>query len=95
MFVVLRIVMNSQKMFNAKVNEAKMKKPTSTEKKELLERGVNLKDKDLLEVELKKLREEKKKQAEEDAKAKYKPTELDILTEIRELLKQNINHDKE
>ena len=90
MFIILKVFMNSQKMLKDKVNEAKNKKPTKEEKKLLKDRGVNMSNKEEVGKELKILRDEKKKKEEEELKAKYKPTELDILKDIKQLLKQQM-----
>ncbi|MBQ7307734.1 MAG: large conductance mechanosensitive channel protein MscL [Clostridia bacterium] len=93
MFIILKVFMNSQKMLKDKVKEAKNKKPTKEEKKLLKEQNVNMSNKAEVESALKALRDEKKKKEEAELKAKYKPTELDILKEIKELLKQNLENE--
>lgn len=94
MFIVLKVFMNSQKMLNDKVKEAKLKKPTKEEKALLKQKGVDFSNKEEVTAQLKLLREEKKKKDELEAKLKYKPTEIDILNEIKELLKQNLKNEE-
>ena len=81
LFIILKIIMKSQKL----INESK---PNSEEKKILKSRGIKLYDIEAVNKELKVIREEKKKADELAKKQNYKPTELDVLNEIRDLLKE-------
>ena len=83
--------MKSQGFLKDVETNYKKSKPTKEEKKILAERGVNLKDIAAVKLALEELRkeEEEKKKAEEAAKPKPE-TELDLLKEIKELLKEQV-----
>ena len=81
LFIILKVIMRSQKLINDS-------KPNAEEKKILKERGIKLLDVEAVSKELKVIREEKKKAEELEKKKNYKPTELDVLNEIRDLLKE-------
>lgn len=91
LFTIVRVVMKSQGFLKDVETNYKKSKPTKEEKKILAERGVNLKDKVAVKLALEELRkeEEEKKKAEEAAKPKPE-TELDLLKEIKELLKEQV-----
>ena len=100
LFIILKVAMKSNEFFKKTNEEAKKKRPTKAEKVELKKRGFKINNKE----ELKKLRAEKaeeerikKATAEAEAKAKAEierlenPTQEDLLKEIRDLLKENVN----
>lgn len=86
-FAVLRILMKSQDMFKSAIEKEVKSRPTKQEKKELKEQGINLKDKQAVSLALKTLREQKEKAKEKVVEVK--PTQEQLLIEIRDLLKQN------
>ncbi|MBQ7977287.1 MAG: large conductance mechanosensitive channel protein MscL [Clostridia bacterium] len=90
-FIVLKIVMKSSSLFKDATN--KIKAPTKEEKKILKERGVNLKDWHAVKLALAELHaEQAKEKAEKEAKEKedkFKNSTEGLLTEIRDLLKEN------
>lgn len=81
-FIILRVVMNAKGFLN--------KNRLSPElRKQLVERGVNLKDKEAVKAEILKIDEEKKAIAlKEEEEKKQNSTEY-LLKEIRDLLKEN------
>lgn len=84
LFIILRVAMNAQGYLK-KLSGHRL---TKEQKVELTNRGINLKDKEAVKAELVKIEEEKKLKAEEEAKANYKPSDNELLTEIRDLLKE-------
>lgn len=82
LFIILRVAMNAKGFLN--------KNRLSPElKKQLIERGVNLKDKEAVKAEILKIDEEKKAIAlKEEEEKKQNSTEY-LLKEIRDLLKEN------
>ena len=90
-FTVIKIIMKSQEMFKKTAQDLEKAHLNKEEKKMLKERGVNIKDREAVKAafeEIKKEEEEKKK-AEEASKPKVE-TEADILKEIRELMKKQL-----
>ncbi len=89
LFVILKVAMKSRQMiesFNAKMNKGK---PTAEEKKALEEKGVNKSDKKAYKEALEAYRQEvAAKKAEEAANKPLIETDLDILKDIRNLLKE-------
>lgn len=88
LFVILKVAMKSRQMiesFSAKVNKGKA---TAEEKKVLAERGVSTKDRKAYKEALMAYRQElaDKKKAEEANKPLIE-TDIDVLKDIRELLK--------
>lgn len=90
LFLILRIMMKAK----GYLNTANSKRLTAEQKTELVSRGVNLKDKEAVKAALAQIEAEAKAKAEEEAKANYKPTDNELLTEIRDLLKDNKSNKK-
>lgn len=86
LFTILRIVMRSRKMLDEMSKRARRGRPTREQKKVLLERGVNIKDREAVVAELAKIEQEKKEKAAAEAKLNHKPTQEELLTQIRDLL---------
>ena len=95
-FLVIKLIMKSKQLAQTMQEKAKAGKPTKEQKAILKERGVNLKDKEAVKAALATLAEEEaaKKAAEEAAKPVVE-TEADILKEIRELLKAQVESKKQ
>lgn len=90
-FIMIKIIAKSQDMINKTAKSIEKGIPNKAERKILKERGVNLKDAKavraaLIQLDEEKKAEEERKKAEEAAKPKPE-TDLDVLKEIRELLK--------
>lgn len=87
LFTILKAVMNAQG-FIAKSQSAK---PTKEEKKALKEKGVDMKDRTAVLVATNELREQKRLEAEAEAKVKEEATVTTekLLVEIRDLLKED------
>lgn len=83
LFIFLKIFINSQKIINDR-------KPSSEERKILKKKGINLFNTEAVAKELKVIREEKKQKDELEAKKNYKPNELDVLNEIKNLLQNKL-----
>ena len=64
---------------------------TKEQKALLVSRGIDPKDKVAGRAELEKIAAEEKAKAEEEAKANYKPSDNELLAEIRDLLKNKEN----
>ena len=87
LFIILRIVMNSRKFFEEANAKARKKRFSKEEKALLISRGIDPKDKVAGRAELDKIEQENKEKAEAEAKANHKPTDNELLAEIRDLLK--------
>ena len=90
-FVMIKIIAKSQEVINKTAKSIEKGIPDKAERKILKQRGVNLKDpkavrEALIQLDEEKKQEEERKKAEEAAKPKPE-TDLDVLKEIRELLK--------
>lgn len=90
-FIMIKIIAKSQDLINKTANHIEKGIPDKAERKILKKRGVNLKDpkavrEALIQLDEEKKQEEERKKAEEAAKPKPE-TDLDVLKEIRELLK--------
>lgn len=96
-FIMLKIINKSQDLLNKTAKSIEKGIPNKAERKILKERGVNLKDPmavraALIQLDEERKQEEERKKAEEASKPKPE-TDLDVLKEIRELLKaQAINN---
>ncbi len=94
-FLVLRLVMKSKQLAETAKENAKKGKPTKEQKAILVERGVNLKDKAAVKAALEQLqKEEEERKAAEEANKPKEETEADVLKEIRELLREQVNSSK-
>lgn len=87
LFTIIKIVSKSREVLENISKESAKFKPTKTEKIELLSRGINLKNRKAVKEELAKIRQAEKERLETEAKANYKPTDNELLAEIRDLLK--------
>ena len=90
-FIMIKIIAKSQEVINKTAKSIEKGIPDKAERKILKQRGVNLKDpkavrEALIQLDEEKKQEEERKKAEEAAKPKPE-TDLDVLKEIRELLK--------
>lgn len=83
LFVIIRVMMNAR----GYIEKAVKSRLTKEQKLELLSRGVNIKNKKAVKAELAKIAEEEKAKAEEEKIANAKPTDNELLAEIRDLLK--------
>ena len=90
LFVIIKVVSKSREVLENISKTVSDKTISRAEKKILKERGVDYKNKELAFAELEKYMQEQKEKAEADAKANYKPTDNDLLIEIRDLLKKQI-----
>ncbi len=95
LFITLKLVMKSKGLLESASKNITKNKPTKEQKAVLKERGVNLKDKAAVQEALELLAQEEadKKAAEEASKPKVE-TEADILKEIRELMKAQLEASK-
>ena len=88
LFVILKVAMKSRQMIESMQAKVSKGKPTEEERKVLKERGVSIKDREAYKQALKEYREEvAKKKAEEEANKPLIETDIDVLKDIRELLK--------
>lgn len=88
LFVILKVAMKSRQMIESMQAKVRKGKPTEEERKVLKERGVSIKDREAYKQALKEYREEvAKKKAEEEANKPLIETDIDVLKDIRELLK--------
>ncbi len=83
LFVIIRVMMNARGYFEKAVKG----RLTKEQRMELLSRGVNIKNRKAVKAELIKMAEEEKERAEAEKVANAKPTDIELLTEIRDLLK--------
>ena len=90
-FIMIKIIAKSQDVLNKTAKSIEKGIPDKAERKILKQRGVNLRDpkavrEALIQLDEERKQEEERKKAEEAAKPKPE-TDLDVLKEIRELLK--------
>ena len=85
LFLIIRAMMRAQNL----AKESAKKLPTKEERKELKEKGVNLKDYKEVKVKLAELRAEKKAKADAEALANKKPTQEELHADILAELKKN------
>ncbi len=78
LFVIIKALMKAQDMAKASAS----KYPTKDERKQLKERGVNLKDRKQVLVKTEELRAEKKANEEAEVEANKKPTTDELLADI-------------
>ena len=90
LFTIIKVVSKSREVLENISKTVSKKTLSKSEKKILKERGVDIKDKELAFAELEKYIQEQKEKAEAEAKANYKPTDNELLVEIRDLLKKQI-----
>lgn len=92
LFIIIKVIMSSNKLLNDSVEKVKKNIPTETEKKELEEMGVDFHNRKVYRRALAKLREDKAKAKalESPVPEPKKPTQEELLTDIlAELKKQN------
>ena len=90
LFVILKVAMKSRQMIETMQAKARKGKATEEEKKALEERGVSVKDRVAYRKALQEYRDEvAAKKAEEEKNKPLIETDVDILKDIRELLKAN------
>jgi len=89
LFVILKVAMKSRQMFESMQAKTMKGRPTEEERKVLKERGVNPKDRKAYKKALADYRAEvvAKKAEEEEANKPLIETDIDVLKDIRELLK--------
>lgn len=88
LFVILKVAMKSRQMIDSFSSKVKKGKATEEEKKVLAERGVSTKDRKAYKEALLAYRKElADKKKEEEANKPLIETDIDVLKDIRELLK--------
>ena len=88
LFVILKVAMKSRQMIETMQAKARKGKATEEEKKALEERGVSVKDRVAYRKALQEYRDEvAAKKAEEEKNKPLIETDIDVLKDIRELLK--------
>ncbi len=96
LFIVLKVAMKSREMFDKAQNKIHDGIPTEEEKKVLKERGVSIKNRKAYRKALIAYRKEvADKKAEQEANKPLIETDIDILKDIRELLKKEKEETKE
>ena len=89
LFVILKVAMKSRKMIEEFQTKIRKGKPTEEEKKALAEKGISKADKKAYKEALMAHRQEvAKKKMEEEANKPLIETDIDILKDIRNLLKE-------
>lgn len=91
LFTILRVMMKSRKFLEEAQTKSQKRRFTKEQKALLVSRGIDPKDKVAGRAELEKIAAEEKAKAEEEAKANYKPSDNELLAEIRDLLKNKEN----
>jgi len=95
LFIIIKVMMKSKGMLSGAIN----KLPTKEEKKALVERGVNLSNREEANkalIELRAEREQAKKEKEEAEKAEaYRNSTEGLLKEIRDMLKKETKDKKD
>lgn len=90
LFTIIKVVSKSREVLE-NLSKTVSKKTLSREERKILKaRGVDIKNREVALVEIEKYYEEEKAKAELEAKANYKPTDNELLVEIRDLLKKQI-----
>lgn len=94
-FLILKLIMKAKQVAQTAKENAAKGKPTKEQKAILKERGVDLKDKAAVKAGLEQLnKEEEERKAQEEANKPKVETEADVLKEIRELLKVQVENQK-
>ncbi len=91
LFCILRIFMRSKGFLQKQISEL----PTSAEKKQLKEMGVNIKDRREVIAKTAELREKKKQEEEEKKRLEHKPTTEELLADIKTLLEKQTQNKEE
>ena len=88
LFTIIKIVSKSREVLENLSKTVSKNTISRSERKILKDRGVDVKNREVALAELEKYNQEIKEKAEAEAKANYKPTDNELLTEIRDLLKK-------
>ena len=88
LFTIIKIVSKSREVLENLSKTVSKNTISRSERKILKDRGVDIKNREVALTELEKYNQEIKEKAEAEAKANYKPTDNELLTEIRDLLKK-------
>ena len=88
--LILFIILKAFNVAHSGIKKAKADIPTKEERKELKEKGVDLKNYKAVLLATKELRAEKKAKADAEAAANKKPTTEELLTDIKSLLEKQI-----
>lgn len=88
LFTIIKIVSKSREVLENLSKTVSKNTISRSERKILKDRGVDIKNREVALAELEKYNQEIKEKAEAEAKANYKPTDNELLTEIRDLLKK-------
>lgn len=91
LFTIIKIASKSRDVLHEMAETSNKYRLTKEDRKELIKRGVNIKDRAAVRLELDKMAEEEKARKEAEAKANYKPTTNELLTEIVTILKEKDN----
>ena len=86
LFIIIKVMMKSREM----IHSVKIKRLTKEQKQILKERGINIKDKGAVKTAIEQLNEEQKIKEEEEAKKNKVVTDVELLTEIKDLLKAQV-----
>lgn len=86
LFIIIKVMMKSREM----IHSVKIKRLTKEQKQKLKERGINIKDKEAVKTAIEQLNEEQKIKEEEEAKKNKVVTDVELLTEIKDLLKAQV-----
>lgn len=86
LFIIIKVMMKSREM----IHSVKIKRLTKEQKQILKERGINIKDKEAVKTAIEQLNEEQKIKEEEEAKKNKVVTDVELLTEIKDLLKAQV-----
>ena len=90
LFTIIKVVSKSREVLE-NLSKTVSKKTLSKEERKILKaRGVDIKNREVALIEIEKYYTEEKEKAEQEAKANYKPTDNELLVEIRDLLKKQI-----
>ena len=87
LFTIIKVVARSRQAFEDLSKTVSDHTISRAERKLLKSRGVDVKNRELAFAELEKIAKEEKEKKEAEAKANYKPSTNELLTEIIELLK--------
>ena len=90
LFIILRVAMKSRQIIDGMSAKVKKGRPTAEERKVLAERGVSIKDRQAYKEALIAYRKEvAEKKAQEEANKPLIETDIDVLKDIRDMLKAN------
>lgn len=93
LFIILKVAMKSRKMIEEFQSKIRKGRPTEEEKKALEEKGISRADRKAYKLALEEYRKEvAKKKMEEEVNKPLIETDIDILKDIRNLLKEQANN---